>query len=312
MPRLHTSLFLSLLTLVGLSAFGAEGDGGAAAYRQLGVGARALGQGGAVTASVQDATAAYWNPAGLSHLEKSEVVGMHANLDLDRNFNYLAVAMPSDERGAWAFSYTRFSVGSIPETRVDAAGNPIEVDGDATVGNSPVRVFSLFEDTEENVTLGYSREVTDKMRVGANLRYLRQTLFDATANGIGLDLGMMYSASERLSLGLSLRDLAETIAWNGGSGARDKVSTTSSLGVAYRPRNDLNLNLDLAKTGQARGVVRLGAEKWWQEKYAFRLGANDGDLTAGASLRFEDWDFDYAFAAGDLGDIQRISFSRRF
>ena len=59
-------------------------------------------------------------------------------------------------------------------------------------------------------------------------------------------------------------------------------------------------------------LVRLGAEKWFQERYGLRLGANDGDLTAGASLRMKEWEFDYAFAAGEIGDIQRISFLKRF
>lgn len=303
---------LVLTLLLGASLQAAEGDGGAAAYRQLGVGARAIGGGGAVTASVSDATASYWNPAALTRLEEPEVAAMHANLNLDRSFNYVSYAVPINARSAWAVSYTRFSVSAIPETRVDAAGNPIEIDGNATVGDSAVKVFSLFDDVEENVTVGYSREISDSLRLGANMRYLRQSLFDATANGFGFDLGMIYEYSNRLAFGLSLRDVAESLRWNGSSSASDNVSMTSSVGVAFRPSQGLKLDLDVAKTGEAQGVVRVGAEKWFAEKYGVRLGSNDGEMTAGASLKMKEWEFDYAFAAGDLGDIQRVSLLKRF
>jgi hypothetical protein len=237
---------------------------------------------------------------------------MHANLSLDRNLNYLAYGMPVDGRSAWGFSYTRFSIGAIPETRVDGSGNPIETDGDNVVGNAPVRVFSLFGDTEENVSFGYSRELSQGLRVGASMRYLRQELFDSTANGVGLDLGLMYEYSNRLAFGLAVRDLAETLAWSGGAGERDSVDATTSVGVAFRPTQGLNLNLDLVKTGSADGVFRLGAEKWFQQKYGLRMGADDGDLTAGASMRMKDWQFDYAYAAADLGDVQRLSLLKKF
>ncbi len=303
---------LLLGLIAGSRLFAGDSDGGAAAYRQLGVGARAIGGGGAVTASIADATATYWNPAALSRLSQNEVAAMHANLNLDRSLNYMTFAAPIDERSAWGVSYTRFAVTAIPETRVDVSGNPIEVDGDGVTGNAPVRIFSLFDDVEENVSVGYSRELRQGLRVGGNLRYLRQELFDASANGFGLDLGLLYEYSNRLAFGLAVRDLAESLQWSGGSKVRHDVSATTSVGVAFRPQEGLSLSLDLAKTGASDGVVKVGAEKWFAKKYALRLGADDGDPTAGASLRFKDLEFDYAFAANDLGDVQRLSLSKRF
>ena len=78
----------------------------------LGVGARALGMGGAFLARADDATAASWNPAGLSYLRRPEVsiVGNHLSADsslgLDAThgsastLDFLAVTYPLSRGGS--------------------------------------------------------------------------------------------------------------------------------------------------------------------------------------------------------------------
>ena len=51
--------------LLGLSASGGWATKYAGEFLALGVGARALGMGGAFVSLADDATAAYWNPAGI-------------------------------------------------------------------------------------------------------------------------------------------------------------------------------------------------------------------------------------------------------
>ena len=57
------------------------------------VGARAIGMGGAFAAVSDDATAPYWNPAGMVYLPYREVIAMHSekfgNLNLSRDVNGL-------------------------------------------------------------------------------------------------------------------------------------------------------------------------------------------------------------------------------
>src|SRR5512137_326851 len=55
----------------------------------LGSGARAMGMGGAFLARADDATAASWNPAGLSYLRLPEVslVGAYNSFDISRGLS---------------------------------------------------------------------------------------------------------------------------------------------------------------------------------------------------------------------------------
>ena len=73
-------IVLSLALLMVISAMAlAEGVGAFSAF-DSGIGARALAMGGAFVAVANDATAAYWNPAGLAGLTDTRLDGMSTDL----------------------------------------------------------------------------------------------------------------------------------------------------------------------------------------------------------------------------------------
>lgn len=326
MKKVLKTLLLVVLSVGTMSVAFAESAGQAGAYLKMGVGARALGMGSAFTALADDSTAAFWNPAGLARLEKAEGSFMHADLTMDREYNFFNYAhILKDNKGnkkaVAALSHMSFGVDGIPETRTATS----RTDGLALTGDEPatapdnsytpggnVHIFGYFKDTEKNTFGSYAQKLSDKFYGGVNVKYLKHELFTNSASTWGLDFGFLYEQSEKTTFGLSIRDLGETLDWNTASGQSDKVPTTTTVGVAYKARPNLTLAADINKVEDMDAKLFAGAEWWMQDYAALRIGAKDGDLTLGASFKLETWRFDYSYADETLGDAHRISASKQF
>ena len=320
----------SILALAFSTGFAAGNSAGqAAAYLKLGVDARILGMGGAGSTVSRDVNATYWNPAGLANVKGRELAAMHTSLSLDRNYNSFSYATPVGERG-WVLgaAYHRFSVDGIPETRIhnydvdqngreddpilvgdtlDVNGRVVDYPGRAV---APVQIFSYFEDAESFISFSAAKQICDKLFFGGTTRFLRQELFNADADGYGIDLGLHYDFSEKAQFGVSMRNMFSSMDWS--TGRRDEVPMTTTIGGAVRLKSGIQLLADVVKRESEKADVRLGAEKWFKDKYGLRLGNNEGDFTVGASAKLNEWSFDYAYNDQDLGSVQRISLKRSF
>lgn len=311
-----------LITALGIGAiapaYAAESAGQAGAYLKMGVGARALGMGSAFTAVANDSTAAFWNPAGLAKLKKHEASFMHANLTDDRDynfFNYAHVLKGKDGKsnGTLALSHISFGIDGIPETREheDLPANPGVMVPD-TDANGNVIIYSYFEDKETNTFVSYGKAVTDKFYAGLNLKYLKHSLFDKKADTMGLDFGLMYDWNEKTTVGLSVRDIGESMDWNTEAGTKDDVPVTTTLGIAHQCNDKLLIAADLNKVDDMDVKFFCGAEYQIHDNVILRVGSHDSDLTLGASFKLDTWRFDYSYADETLGDAHRISASKTF
>lgn len=343
-----------LLCLMGASAasFAQTEEEGGGAYAldflTIGVGARAAGMGNAHTALAEDATAAYWNPAGLAEIEARAFAAQHGDMfqqsggfPLGRGlaqYNYLSAAMPF-EGGVLSVSWTRLGVDDIPRvTFIDVNGdgilgtfrdlnqNGVKDDGEAYI-DEPV-VAETFSNSDDAFAASYARRLTERLSAGGSLKIFRQSLFNYTGAGAGFDLGGMYRISDRLKAGLTLQDMfGSRVKWNTPTRPTFVKKMNARLGLAGQwpmgrlfetaAAADIHLNDSFQRSEGGGSRLHVGAELTVLKTVSFRAGFDAGDFTAGAGARVPidgaELYADYAFMTHpDLGDAQRISLSGTF
>jgi len=175
-------------------------------FMNIGVDAAALAISGSVTATSNDVNSGYWNPAGLVHLEDNALALMHSSYFANiANYNYVAFAMPLDDRSAIGLSVIRFGVDDILDTTklIDQQGN-INYDR-----------INLFSAVDYGVTFSYARKLPiPGLNYGVNAKVIRRIIGDfASSWGFGFDLGIQFE-TKNWQFGLMARDITTTFnAW---------------------------------------------------------------------------------------------------
>lgn len=313
-----------------------------AAFLEGGVGARALGMGGAVVALVNDVTAGYWNVAGLSALQYPEAAYMHAErFSGIVSFDYGSVAFPINNRSTFGISFFRSGVDDIPNTW--DAWDPIRDQPKPR----PENYVTLFSAADYAFFTSYSRLVGPRLAFGFTGKIIRRSVGDyQRAWGYSFDLGAQYRAG-RVVLGANLQDASTMLlSWSvnkekvrpiqdvfglelptGGSelvlpALRLGSGTSVPLGAATSML--IGFDVDVRFDGQRAYVLdaagmsyhpRLGAELSYKDAVALRGGLSNVTVsdafgfqatpTVGAGLAISQFDVDYAFGdfAGMASDL---------
>ena len=349
---IFTVVFSLTLTLAITPRIAFAEDGShAAEFLSHGVGARALGMGSAFVSIADDATAAYWNPAGLAKVDNhafsimySDSFGAGESGFLNKGiveYNFVNYVHRFSGFGSIGISWIRLGVDDIPLTTfTDTNGNGLdddylELDGIPGKGENdgpyfePPTVKEYFSNTDNALLISYARKVGSSFSIGANFKLLNQSIFENAGSGTGLDVGFMLGPFAGFHIGGMLEDATGTqVRWDTDAEPTFTRNPSVRFGVSYQRDllvignvtigADMQTNRkDLVNENESsRPLFRLGAEYWLLNVVAFRVGTDAEKLALGAGLRLgmgEATMFaDYAFNAHDIGDSQRISVSGAF
>ena len=176
-------------------------------FAETGIGARTLGLGNAYVGIADDVYSLTANPAGLALMKHISGTFDYANLYglglLKQSFFGLAVPT---QWGTHGFYYQGLNVE-----------------------------FSPFPQKLSESTLGYAyAKAFGPLAIGTAIKYmdLSSDFAEGTATGFGIDLGIRYQLTERISLGGMIRDLYATTSW--GTGTRETIPASWRFGAGYR------------------------------------------------------------------------------
>ena len=345
----YFSVLIASLILLGTAKAADEGAH-AAEFLSHGVGARALGMGSAFVAIADDATATYWNPAGLTKVKKHSFSAMYSDTFstgdgswLSRglvSYNFLNYVYQIEDIGSLGLSWIRLGIDDIPRTTFidlnnngilgdfqDKNGNGIKDEGELYIDKPEIAEY--FSNTDNALLVSYARQIHTMVSVGGNLKLLNQAIFENSGTGFGIDIGLIAEPYEGLRVGAILLDATGTqIRWDTPETPTFTRTRRLRFGTAYHftvPRLGKGAigvdfetdQADLEEGSDGGGIIaRAGAEYWLFDTVALRGGWNGHGLSAGAGLRVKvntmSFFINYAFNTHTLGGSQRISVSGEF
>lgn len=306
----------------------------------IGVGARAMGMGGAYVAVADDSTASYWNPAGLpgiKHIEVSAVqqgrqdkaLALGTN-EVGSEYFFMAGGMTVPKIGTFGASIMRFGVSDIEQIPYVSGLLPTD---------PPPAAIGKFG-TQDLAFIGsYGRQLHPAFAMGLNLKALMGgtqglkadpgsgVTGDAGYSSYGVDLGLKsdfggFSPNLKgLRLAVNIQDLYNTGAtWS--TGYKDSVAMNAKAGLAYSlpfeflkaSNSEFTLAADMDP--KYSSLFHYGAEFWYKEVLAFRAGMRQftsglqsAETSFGASFRLFILQADYAFINYELTPIHYLSLS---
>ena len=271
-------------------------------FLKMGVGARAAAMGEAYTAVGDDADSLHWNPAGISLLEGASLKAMHNQWFEDVKLDYIGYARSLGDKGALGLSAKYLWMGAMEKT---TAANPAGTGED-------------FNAYDAAAAITYANKIGGKLGLGASLKLIRQVIDDEDGNAYAGDIGAIYQATDKMTLGASVNNIGSEMKL---VEEGFPLPAEGRVGAAYKAFKNLLLSADV-KSDAENVSAHIGSEIKVIEALALRAGfktdtISDIDtmsgLSAGIGINIANLMLDYAWVPyGDLGDTHRISLGLKF
>jgi hypothetical protein len=294
-------------------------------FLKIGVGGRGAALGDAMVALANDASASYWNPAGLTLSPSNSVMVSHTEWlsGLKHDFAGVVYHVSPDD--------------ILSCSVISLASDDMEV----TTETNPSGTGTYFKYSDIAFGISYGRRMTSQFSFGTTVRFVQENLDVLRIKAVLFDIGTYYSMGiGSLRFGVAVSNFGSDIAPQGqltlldgstvDSYQKFSPPTSFKIGVAFEPYQDesnkLTTSIQLNHPNDNAENLRLGVEYSWSTWLFLRGGVkrtvgeqllgidrkSADDLSFGlgliSSLGFTTATFDYSYTRFiQLGAVHRIS-----
>lgn len=248
----------------------------AATFLEVGVGASAMGMGGAYVSVAENATALYWNAAQIVSLSQIGVALVHTNWIADTKFDYAGLVVPLGDFGTLGFSITSLS---MPDMKVRS----IEL---------PEGTGEFFSAGDMAGSITYARRLTERFAIGLTAKYIQQNIWHESASAFAIDVGTSFKTdlAGGMTIGATLSNFGTSMKMSGRDTRTFIRLDKTKLGSNERiPTNiefdswDLPL---LFQIGVSTRIVDNNQYRWTVAVDALHPSDNYESLNAGTQVVF--------------------------
>jgi hypothetical protein len=237
--------------------------------------------GGAFVSIANDATALYWNPAGVATLRQTSAVAVHTNWIADTKFDYAAIALPVTGFGTIGLSITSLSMGDMKVRTVDF----------------PEGTGEYFSAGDLAGAVSYSRQLSERFSIGLTAKYIQQNIWHESASGFAIDAGTLFKTDlfGGMTIGAALTNFGTTMKMAGRDARQFIRLNSGQLGSTDQIPTDVEFDSwDLPLLfhfGVSTRVLDNDEYRWTVAVDALHPNDNFESVNAGTEFAFADFLF---------------------
>lgn len=304
--------FSLIFSFISVYAQNGPGTTGAVALK-IPVNPRAIGMGQAFTAVADDASAVYWNPAGLNQMQGSEIAAEYDVFIETVTYNYFNAG---------------FKMGN--DFSLGLGGKFLGTGLENEVNQAGVTTGATFGENYDDIDVAAAYRLSYSFDVGITAKYITETLASTSASTVAVDIGLLYkSPIPHLKFGLDIQNLGPGLTF---VSVPDPLPLTFKLGAAYEMFDDsFTMACDVDFPNDDAVAASVGGEYWYKNTLAGRFGyqfqgsidqnqlgiGGQAGLYLGAGVKISlfktNFGFDYAWTdQGILGSNHHFSLAWYF